>query len=87
MLSHCKNIFIPNADHSLYIVYVCSVEWLVLDEADKLFEDGPSDSSFRNQVCVSNYQNMFLYSTTMKCVILHCTCVSYCHRPVIQDGW
>ncbi|CAI8027584.1 Probable ATP-dependent RNA helicase DDX52 [Geodia barretti] len=27
-----------------------SVEWLVLDEADKLFEDGPSDSGFRNQV-------------------------------------
>ena len=31
------------------------MEWLVLDEADKLFEDGPNDSGFRNQVIpVSN---------------------------------
>ena len=29
-----------------------SVEWLVLDEADKLFEDGANDSGFREQVCV-----------------------------------
>ena len=36
----------------LFSISVCvfSVEWLVLDEADKLFEDGPTDSGFRNQV-------------------------------------
>jgi len=28
----------------------CSVEWLVLDEADKLFESGPDETSFREQV-------------------------------------
>lgn len=28
--------------------FVCSVEWLILDEADKLFEDGPS--GFKEQV-------------------------------------
>ena len=33
--------------------------------------------------CISTYQNMLLYSTMMKRVILHCT---YCHGPVIQDG-
>ena len=29
---------------------VCSVEWLVLDEADKLFEAGHDESGFREQV-------------------------------------
>ena len=32
----------------VYMYFVCSVEWLILDEADKLFEDGTL--GFRNQV-------------------------------------
>ena len=35
---------------SMRVTLTPSVEWLVLDEADKLFEDGPSLKSFREQL-------------------------------------
>ena len=44
---------------------MCSVEWLVLDEADKLFEDGPSDSGFRNQVRTVLYCHLSKHVTIL----------------------
>ena len=40
----------------------CSVEWLVLDEADKLFEDGPSKTGFREQVSTRRLGVYTVYS-------------------------
>ena len=50
-ISHCTctmHVYVCVSLHSLHAVL--SVEWLVLDEADKLFEDGPNNTGFREQV-------------------------------------
>ena len=46
---------------------VCSVEWLVLDEADKLFENSPNDSGFREQVCIYIHINCICMLMRAKC--------------------
>ena len=56
LLSICIScMYISNLTHIQHytmsiIRLLYSVEWLILDEADKLFEDGTNDSGFRQQV-------------------------------------
>ena len=46
---------------------VCSVEWLVLDEADKLFENSPNDSGFREQVYNMHTCKLYMHVNENSC--------------------
>ena len=59
--------------HSLHAV--CSVEWLVLDEADKLFEDGPNNTGFREQV---SFPYASFAATPVKCCACRLAMLSIC---------